>query len=331
MARGIGDTLRASRREQRLTLAQAASEIRVREPYLAALEDEKFGALGGDVYVRAFLRGYSEYLGLDADQMVDAYRREYERDDGAQPPAATSARAATAVRPATAHRDAPRDGDDPPVAVPAQDDVQGQPPRRAVILAGVVLMLIGIVAAAAFVVRPFSGGSAATTTALAESPAPDPATPAPAAADAGAGAGAAQQPAPAPSPPEQPSPAPAAQPSPAPQEEPAVATQPEPEPTTPASPATGPLTALDVQVALPEAESWMRVTVDGVERLEGLQPAGYTETFRGTESVELRIGDASRVRITLNGVDQGQLGPPTWVAEVAYRLGEAPSVTTEAP
>lgn len=311
MARGIGDTLRASRRQQQLTLAQAAAEIRVREPYLAALEDEKFSALGGDVYVRAFLRGYSEYLGLDADQMVDTYRREHERD-GAQHTTTMTAARPHAPPPPEAVDATPGTfdgaGADPMGVALADIDLDGQPPRRALILAGVVLMLIG---AAVIAMRFLSAGPADTP--LASGPAPDPAVSAPAGEVAGT-APAAEGP---------------VQAAAIPQEQP---TAPQASPTTPAAaPSNGPLTALDVEVALPDGESWMRVTVDGVEQLEGLQSAGYSGSFSGEESVQLRIGDASRARVVLNGVDQGQLGPATYVAEVVYEIGEAPSVTTEAP
>lgn len=93
MALGIGDTLRAARRQQRGSLSDAAAETRVRESYLAALEEEQWGALGGDVYVKGFLRSYAKYLGLDPDPLVDTYRAEFERPEDPAPiaPATSSA------------------------------------------------------------------------------------------------------------------------------------------------------------------------------------------------------------------------------------------------
>ncbi len=74
MALGIGETLRAARRQQRRTLSDAAAETRVRETYLAALEEEEFSALGGDVYVKGFLRSYFRYLDVpDAERLVAAF------------------------------------------------------------------------------------------------------------------------------------------------------------------------------------------------------------------------------------------------------------------
>lgn len=78
---GIGDTLRAERQRQGRTLADAAAETRVRESYLAALEEEDFDVLGGDVYARGFIRLYGRYLGLDAEGLVAAFRRDHEKPE----------------------------------------------------------------------------------------------------------------------------------------------------------------------------------------------------------------------------------------------------------
>lgn len=78
---GIGDTLRTERRRQGRTLADAAAETRVRESYLAAIEEDDFDVLGGDVYARGFIRLYGKYLGLDADQLVEVFKREHERPE----------------------------------------------------------------------------------------------------------------------------------------------------------------------------------------------------------------------------------------------------------
>lgn len=79
MATGIGETLRAARRQQGVALADAAAETRVRETYLAALEEEDFNALGGDVYVKGFLRSYARFLRLDPEPLIASYRAKYER------------------------------------------------------------------------------------------------------------------------------------------------------------------------------------------------------------------------------------------------------------
>ena len=78
-ASGIGETLVAARRQQGVSLADAAAETRVRESYLAALEEEDFSALGGDVYVKGFLRSYARFLRLDPEPLIATYRTQFER------------------------------------------------------------------------------------------------------------------------------------------------------------------------------------------------------------------------------------------------------------
>lgn len=85
MATGIGETLRAARREQGRSLADAAAETRVRETYLAALEQDDFTAIGGDVYAKGFLRSYAKALGLDPEPLLEAYRREFGAGDTGVP------------------------------------------------------------------------------------------------------------------------------------------------------------------------------------------------------------------------------------------------------
>jgi cytoskeleton protein RodZ len=63
----IGGTLREARTRSGLELNDAAAATRIRVKYLAAFEDERFSALPEDVYARAFLRTYADFLGLDGD------------------------------------------------------------------------------------------------------------------------------------------------------------------------------------------------------------------------------------------------------------------------
>jgi|SRR5438093_2196358 len=66
----LGSTLREARTRQGLELRDAAEATRIRVKFLAALEGERFGELPAEVYARAFLRTYAEFLGLDGDVYV---------------------------------------------------------------------------------------------------------------------------------------------------------------------------------------------------------------------------------------------------------------------
>jgi cytoskeletal protein RodZ len=76
---GLGRALRTARLRCGKSLEEAGRDLRVRTDYLDALEREDFAELGGDVYVRSFIRSYARYLGLNADKAVAYYERAYER------------------------------------------------------------------------------------------------------------------------------------------------------------------------------------------------------------------------------------------------------------
>ena len=69
----IGTSLAAARKGQSLTLSDAERMTCLRGRYITALEREDFDALPGRAYARAFLRTYSDTLGLDADRFVDEF------------------------------------------------------------------------------------------------------------------------------------------------------------------------------------------------------------------------------------------------------------------
>lgn len=70
----IGDKLRGTREASNLTLDQVARETHVAKRFLKALEDEDFAVFPGETYALGFLRSYSDYLGLNAEEMVARYR-----------------------------------------------------------------------------------------------------------------------------------------------------------------------------------------------------------------------------------------------------------------
>jgi cytoskeleton protein RodZ len=98
---GVGAALRKARTKRGLTLQEAARDTRIRPDILEALEDENFGRLLGDVYVRGSLRSYAQYLGLSADKVVDLYARHADEPEPPRPrvsPMGTAERVMTASR-----------------------------------------------------------------------------------------------------------------------------------------------------------------------------------------------------------------------------------------
>ncbi len=81
---GVGPALRKAREHRGLSLEEAGRGTRLRADQLAALEDEDFASLPGDVYARASLRTYAGFLGLNPDKVIAAYARSMA--DPAPPP-----------------------------------------------------------------------------------------------------------------------------------------------------------------------------------------------------------------------------------------------------
>jgi cytoskeletal protein RodZ len=73
----IGASLTAAREAQGLVLADAERLTRLRPGYLRALEEDRFDALPGRTYARAFLRSYADALSLDSDRFVAEFDQRF--------------------------------------------------------------------------------------------------------------------------------------------------------------------------------------------------------------------------------------------------------------
>jgi cytoskeletal protein RodZ len=69
----IGDKLRQEREQKGYSIEQIARDTNIAKRYLEALEAEDFSVFPGDPYLIGFLRNYSDYLGIDPDEMVTLY------------------------------------------------------------------------------------------------------------------------------------------------------------------------------------------------------------------------------------------------------------------
>jgi cytoskeleton protein RodZ len=79
----IGNSLREARLRQGFELPRVEADTKIRGKYLRALEEERFGVLPGETYVKGFLRTYAEYLGLDGQLYVDEYNSRFTREEEA--------------------------------------------------------------------------------------------------------------------------------------------------------------------------------------------------------------------------------------------------------
>ncbi len=68
-----GEMLAAARSKAELSLEQLAEDTKIPANMLLAIEMDEYHKVSGDLYVKSFLRSYAEEVGLDPEEMIDAY------------------------------------------------------------------------------------------------------------------------------------------------------------------------------------------------------------------------------------------------------------------
>lgn len=76
--RKVGDFLSQARKEQNKELADLARDLRVRQKYLQAIENNRFQAIpGGAAIVAGMIKKYAAALDLDKQKMAAIFRRDF--------------------------------------------------------------------------------------------------------------------------------------------------------------------------------------------------------------------------------------------------------------
>ena len=70
---GFGEELRRNRLVREVSLESIATATKISKRHLEALERGDFSRLPAPVFTRGFIRAYAGYLGLDPEEMVNAY------------------------------------------------------------------------------------------------------------------------------------------------------------------------------------------------------------------------------------------------------------------
>jgi cytoskeletal protein RodZ len=73
---GVGTLLRDAREQRGIDIEGVARALRIRHPYLVAIEEGRFGDLPGAPYASGFVRSYAEFLSLDANEILRRFREE---------------------------------------------------------------------------------------------------------------------------------------------------------------------------------------------------------------------------------------------------------------
>ena len=74
--REIGAALAERRKVRGMTIEKVAQVLKIRIPYLKAMEKGEWSDLPGEVYARGFIKRYAQFLGLDGEKLLAPYLAE---------------------------------------------------------------------------------------------------------------------------------------------------------------------------------------------------------------------------------------------------------------
>jgi cytoskeletal protein RodZ len=72
----VGEQLRQAREKRNLSIADVADQTKIRKDHLEALEAGDYSVFAAPVYIRGFIRSYSNLLKLDTQQLLAELDRE---------------------------------------------------------------------------------------------------------------------------------------------------------------------------------------------------------------------------------------------------------------
>ena len=72
----IGNTLKEARNKKAVTLEDVHAKTKIHPRVLQLLEDEKFDKLSSPLFVRSFLKAYSEFLEINPQELLQTYEKE---------------------------------------------------------------------------------------------------------------------------------------------------------------------------------------------------------------------------------------------------------------
>jgi transcriptional regulator with XRE-family HTH domain len=294
----LGEWLQQRREELGISLEQAEVETRIRRRYLEALETDDLDSLPDPFVGRGFLRNYAAYLGLDPITASNRYTQ-IGAPPVAVPPVDDSAFHAEPFRPVPLHR------------------MPGFRGRRGWVAGLVVVALVGV----AFLAWQWAPTIYYWFYGL--SPAPQ-ATATNAAVLGTDQVAAAPLVVPDAATPTRTRPAATVTATARPKATLTLTWTPSPSP----SPSPPIYTGIFMELNF-TGTSWIQVTVDGVRQFQGELTSDTYRSWYGKNRIELRIGNAGAVLVTVNGESLGTLGRSGEVVDRAFeRAGEGWAETT---
>jgi cytoskeleton protein RodZ len=291
----LGALLRQAREDRGISLLEAEQATHIRRVFLQALEEGRYEDLPGEVYGRGFVRNYAGFLGLDPEELLREYRR------------------------TTAHE---------PVYVPLILD-EPLAPLRSHLLRWLLVLLIGAAVGVGLwygythywvgrglMVQSLWPPIIGVSWESSAEPAPEPQDAAPVASET-------TVPTPSPTATEAATETLAgpAEPEAPPSPTPTATLLPTRTPMPTATPT--PIVGLFVE-AFADADTYLEVRTDGELVWIGILRASESADWRADELIQLRVGNAGGLQLTVNGRQVGSLGASGEVINVEYRFDELP-------
>ena len=72
----VGECLKKKREEKGISIKEINEKLKIKMSYLEDLEENNYDKLPPDVYVKGFIRSYAQFVGFNAQKMVDLYSKE---------------------------------------------------------------------------------------------------------------------------------------------------------------------------------------------------------------------------------------------------------------
>lgn len=73
----IGEILKKTREERKLTLEQVESVTKIRKKFLQAIEEDDWKKISSITYTQGFIKNYAQFLGLDINFVLAIFRRQF--------------------------------------------------------------------------------------------------------------------------------------------------------------------------------------------------------------------------------------------------------------
>lgn len=77
----VGTILKSEREKKGLLLSDIEKQIKIREKYLKAIEEENWNFFSSKIYIIGILKNYSQVLNLDHKKVLAFFRRDYEKKE----------------------------------------------------------------------------------------------------------------------------------------------------------------------------------------------------------------------------------------------------------